>query len=69
MRRSVLAQHDRGILSANVAQVWRHSVLTKVAGKPSANYLRPPSCETPEISLASNTESRPARLVMVVTDF
>jgi hypothetical protein len=69
MRSSVLAQHDRGILSANVAQVWRRWIPTKVAGKPSANYLRSPSCETLGISLASNTESRPARLVMVVTDF
>jgi hypothetical protein len=42
---------------------------TKVAGKPDANYLCNPSCETLPISLASKVESRPAKLVMAVTDF
>ena len=41
----------------------------KTAGKRNANFLRVASCASLELSLASNPESRPAALVMVVTDF
>ncbi len=42
---------------------------TKVSGNSIANFLRLPSCASCNLSLASNPESRPATLVMVVTDF
>ena len=38
-------------------------------GKWSANFLPWASCASAQDSLASNPESRPAKLVMVVTDF
>jgi len=41
----------------------------KPAGKRSANFLRLAPCASRQLSLASNPESRPAALVMVVTDF
>src|SRR5215469_17780312 len=41
----------------------------KVAGKRNANFLRLGSCASLQLSLASKSESRPAALVMVVTDF
>jgi hypothetical protein len=38
-------------------------------GKWGANFLLFGTCETPAVCLASKPESRPAALVMVVTDF
>jgi len=43
--------------------------LTKVAGKLIANFVAWTSCETSLSCLASKIESRPAELVMAVTDF
>ena len=42
---------------------------TATLSKLPANYLCFPSCETRRCFLASKTKSRPARLVLVVTDF
>jgi hypothetical protein len=43
--------------------------LTKVAGKRSANFLRRPYCQRGDVYPSILTESRPAGLVMAVTDF
>ena len=45
------------------------SSLTKVAGKPIANFLGPPYCQCGDVYPSILTESRPAGLVMAVTDF
>ena len=47
----------------------RKSPLTKVAGKRIANFLRPPYCQCGDVYPSILTESRPAGLVMAVTDF
>ena len=43
--------------------------LTKVAGKRIAIFLRPAYCQCGEVYPSIHTESRPAGLVMAVTDF
>jgi hypothetical protein len=43
--------------------------LTKVAGKLIANFLRPAYCQCGDVYPSILTESRPAGLVMAVTDF
>ena len=43
--------------------------LTKVAGKPIANFLGTPYCQRGDVYPSILTESRPAGLVMAVTDF
>jgi len=43
--------------------------ITKVAGKLIANFLRPAYCQCGEVYPSILTESRPAGLVMAVTDF
>src|SRR6476660_7408573 len=46
-----------------------NSSLTKVAGKPIANFLGTPYCQRGDVYPSILTESRPAGLVMAVTDF
>jgi len=45
------------------------SPLTKVAGKLIAIFLRPTYCQCGDVYPSILTESRPAGLVMAVTDF
>src|SRR6266705_1935085 len=58
----------KGVEGAD-ASTWVKLPLTKVAGKPIANFLGSPYCQRGDTSPSIQTESRPAGLVMAVTDF